>query len=140
MSMATNWLHTPSDFVHWHVLRTLYSRIYRHNSSNTVIGSAAGFSATNSSAGEVLVGNETYYTTTTVAAYNTALGYRLGAGYSYQSASANNTLIGAFSDFSGANAFTSSTAIGYNSRIARSSQVVLGTSTENTVIPSTKVY
>lgn len=108
-----------------------------HNSSNTVIGSAAGFSATNSPAGEVLLGNDTYYTTTSMGAYNTAVGYR--AGYTYQSTGGYNTLIGAYADFNAANSYGNSTAIGTGAVIDASSQVVLGRTTEYVKIPSANI-
>ena len=108
-----------------------------YNSSNTVIGSAAGFSATNSPAGEVLLGNDTYYTTTSLGAFNTAVGYR--AGYTHQSTGAYNTLIGAYTDFSGANTYGNSTAIGTGAIIDASSQVVLGRTTEYVKITSANI-
>jgi hypothetical protein len=104
---------------------------------NTVVGSYIANSATTAGNGNTLMGCEAYKLTTTLGNYNTAVGYR--AGYTYQSTGANNTLIGSLTDFNGANAFNNSTALGTGAIITGSNQVVLGTTNETTILPSTKI-
>ena len=62
---------------------------------------------------------------------NVASGYKSG----YNNSGSYNTFIGSFAD-STSSSITNSTAIGYNAKVTGSHQIMLGTSSENVVIPS----
>lgn len=78
--------------------------------------------------------------------FNTALGYRAGGGFISATnqnpnnliSGNNNTFLGAYADIS-LNSITNSTAIGYNSKVTASNQIMMGTSTEQVVIPGSAV-
>jgi len=119
-------------------------------SSCIAIGTSSQTAMTNGAISNVSIGNRSLKTgtiNTQCSTYgeeslynctgntNTAIGYR--AGYNFASYT-NCTFVGALADAS-SNTISQSTAIGYNSRITASNQVVLGTTTETTIIPSTKI-
>ena len=108
-----------------------------YNSSDIAIGASAVKNATNNPSAITILGVGAYETTTTIGSYTTAVGFR--AGYTYQSTGASNTLIGPLTDFNGANSYSNSTALGASAIITGSNQVVLGTASETTILPSAKI-
>jgi len=106
-----------------------YSTIIGANSCNLMTAIPTGLTA---------IGAETFAAQTTGVIQNTtAIGRKSGA--LYNQTGNGNTLIGANTDFSAASSFSGSTCIGFNSKITASNVVVLGTTTETTIIPSAKV-
>jgi len=108
---------------------------YANIAYSTIIGANACNLMTAIPTGLTAIGAETFSAQTTGVIQNTtAIGRKSGA--LYNQTGNGNTLIGANTDFSSASSFSSSTCIGFNSKITASNQVVLGTSTETTIIPS----
>ena len=116
-------------------------------SNNTGVGANASLSTTSGNNNVSLGANSMYKNTdgsnNTSVGYNasnsnihgsnnTSLGYLAG----YNDTGSQNTFIGALADSSAAG-ITNSTAIGYNAKVSGSHQVVLGTSSEEVVIPGT---
>jgi hypothetical protein len=93
---------------------------------NTALGSYAGYKSTGID--NTIIGQASGYNTTT-GSYNTFLGH--GSGFTNTTGS-YNTCLGETADISGV--YSYSTAVGYGAKITASNTIVLGRSSEKTVI------
>jgi hypothetical protein len=110
-----------------------------YNTSNSVlVGDKSGLAMTTFPTNLTLIGSNTFAATTTGGITNTtAIG--CNSGKLYNQTGIDNTLVGANTDFSGASSFSASTALGVGAIITGNNQVVLGRTTETTIIPSARV-
>jgi len=111
---------------------------YRNTAGCVYIGANVCTAMTTSPTGVTIIGNSGFIATTTGTINSTtAIGGDVGKLYA-QTGTAN-TLLGFGADFTAASSFSNSTAIGTGALISASNVVVLGRTTETTIIPSAKV-
>ena len=104
-----------------------YSSRFNNGYYNTTLGFSAMSSATGTSNSTAIGYNSLLNSGSST--NNTAIGYNTAQ---YTPMGNNNTFLGAFTDAT-ANV-SNSTAIGYNAKVSGSNQIVLGTSSETTII------
>jgi len=109
-----------------------------HTQNATIIGSNACKAMTLNPPSMTVVGSGAFLLLNKLSTNTTAIGASAGALYS-NAGGINNTLLGATTDFASNAAYTNSTAVGYGSLISASNVVVLGRTTETTVIPSASI-
>jgi hypothetical protein len=111
---------------------------YFSNAGAVYIGANVCRDMTANPTGVVIIGNSGFLATTTgVISNTTAVGGDVAKLYAQTGT--GNTLLGFGSDFTAASSFSNSTAVGRGSLISASNVVVLGRTTETTIIPSASV-